>query len=393
MKCKYYGYFLCIILFSIFAGVFLMTGETSLAQQISSSETRIMACYKSDEVKEDVMYILENHFGKYIKEIEKGNILVYTVPGDSYEHIKEDSELARLVRYIEIDHIVHADYQPDDPGYGFQWNMPMIDVDHTWNTVRGDSTVIVALLDSGIDYTHKDLDANVNESLGWDYVNDDADPWDDYGHGTYTGGVICAVTDNGIGVAGMAQVTLMPMKILDENGDGATSDVVDAIYDAGDAGARVINMSFGNYWVSSAMANACNWAYLTKGIILTAAAGNDGSSSKHYPSAYPNVIGVGAVTSAGDRWIWSNTGDNVELMAPGKDVPSTRIGNRYGTSNGTSMAAPHVAGAAALAFSHRPTITNSQLRNLLHRWANDMEDPGFDSLTGYGLLDCWNGNG
>jgi subtilisin family serine protease len=363
MECKYFGYFLCIILLSIFAGAFFLTSETCLAQQISSNETRIMACYKSDEVKEDVMYILENYFGKYIKEIEKGNILVYTVPGDAYEYLKKDPELVNLVRYIEIDHIVHADYQPNDPRYGLQWNMP------------------------------KDLDANVNESLGWDYVNDDADPWDDYGHGTYTGGVICAVTDNGIGVAGMAQATLMPMKVLDENGDGATSDVVDAIYDAGDAGARVINMSFGNYWVSSAMANACNWAYLTKGIVLTAAAGNDGSSSKHYPAAYPNVIGVGAVTSTGNRWLWSNKGDNVELMAPGENVLSTRRGNRYRTSNGTSMAAPHVAGAAALAFSYRPTLTNMQFRNLIHRWANDMEDPGFDTLTGYGLLDCWNGNG
>jgi len=159
-------------------------------------------------------------------------------------------------------------------------------------------------------------------------------------------------------------------------------------------GARgVINMSLGNYGSSSSFGNACAWAHNTMGISVIAAAGNDGVSTKHYPAAYSTVVGVGATYSAGDRWFYSNRGDNVEIMAPGVTVFTTEIGDNYGNATGTSIASPHVAGAAALAYSFRPTFTNSRVQNILFRFADDMGAPGYDDGTGWGLLDCWNANG
>ncbi len=362
----------------------------STAEEQGVERERMIVRYRSEEVKESVMDILESSQSRYIKEIEQGKLLVYTVPPGAYDRLAGDLDLAGLTDYTEKDHIVTAASLPNDPLWKDQWNMRMVDVDYTWDVVRGDPSVLVALLDTGVDYTHRDLDGNVDESLGWDYVNNDNDPQDDNDHGTAVAGIICAEIDNDLGIAGMAQVTLVPMKVLDQYGMGYTSDVIDAIYDAGDAGARVITICFGNYSASSSLQNAVEWAYNTKGIFLTAAAGGDGTSSRYYPAAYPDVVGVGAVDQNGNRTVWSNYGRNVELMAPGVDVITTIPGNGYAFYSGTSMACPHVASAAALAFSFNPGLTNVQVRNILRNWADDIGDPGVDPYTGFGLLDCWN---
>ncbi len=371
---------------SIFGAIFF--SSDILAQPEKDGKVRIIVSYKEDTIKERVVNIIKSYNADFIKEIEQGKLLVYSLPKSEFEMIKNDKRLSNLGVEIEQDHIFKATtYTPNDP-YWPQWNMQLIDVDYTWDIVQGDQGVIVALLDTGVEYTHDDLKTNVDETLGWDYVNNDNDPWDDNDHGTYMAGIIVAEIDNNIGIAGISQVTLMPMKVLDSQGNGWTSDIVDAIYDAGNAGAKVISMSFGSYSWSSSLLNAVNWAY-NNGIVLVAAAGNDGTSSHLYPAAYSNVIGVGAVNSLGQRMSWSNYGDNVEIMAPGNRVWSTKRGNSYGSVSGTSIATPHVAGAAALAFSARPTMTNVQFRNIMHNWADDMDSPGFDQYTGYGLLDLW----
>lgn len=382
-----------VLVFAVLSVLIVLSGAVA-AQNYPGEETRIMVVYSSNDVKFEVMDILDAYSGKFIKEIERGNLFVYSVPTVNLDLMNRDKELGDVIDYFEIDRRVYADHVPNDT-YWPQWNMEMIDVDHTWNVVQGDHSIIVAVLDTGCDYTHVDLAANVDETLGWDYVNNDSDPMDDdpYGHGTLVSGFVCAEIDNNEGIAGMAQITLMPMKVLDSNGTGWTSDIVDAIYDAGDGGANVINMSFGSNWYSGTEATACDWAFNQMNIILTAAAGNDGSNRNHYPAAYPDVIGVGSVNSAGSRSSWSNTGNNVEIMAPGAFVWSTKPGDSYGFGTGTSFSSPHVAGAAALAFSYQPSWPNTRIRGLLFNWADDMEAPGYDNNTGHGLLDCWNQNG
>lgn len=367
-------------------------GCVNAVRAYATDETRILLCYNSEIARSDVMAVMDGYYGSYIKDIPLGRLLVYSVPSDLMGYVRDDRKLAELVEYIEVDRLWYADYTPNDP-YWPQWNMQQIDVDLTWDAVMGDPSVIVALLDTGIDYNHVDLQANVDETLGWDYVNNDSDPWDDNGHGTAVGGVICAEIDNNIGVAGMAQITLMPMKVLNASGTGLTSNIVDAIYDAGNGGANVINMSLGSYGSSSSFANACNWADNTMGISVVAAAGNDGVSTKHYPAAYSSVIGVGAMNSSGGRWWYSNSGDNVEIMAPGVTVFTTGVGDTYGNVTGTSIASPHVAGAAALAYSYNATFSNGRVKNILYHWADDLGAPGYDNLTGWGELDCWNANG
>jgi subtilisin family serine protease len=374
--------------------VLIVLSVAGAAQSYPGEETRIMVVYRSSDVKFEVMDILDAYSGKFIKEIEQGNLFVYSVPTMNLDLMNRDKQLGEVIEYFEIDRRVYADYVPND-SYWPLWNMEMIDVDHTWDVAQGDPSIIVAVLDTGCDYTHVDLAANVDETLGWDYVNNDNDPMDDTadGHGTMVCGIVCAEMDNNEGVVGVSQITLMPMKVLDSNGTGWTSDIVDAIYDAGNWGANVINMSFGSNWYSGSEATACDWAFNQMNIILAAAAGNEGTNRNHYPAAYEDVIGVGSVTSAGTRSTWSNTGDNVEIMAPGAWVRSTTPGDSYGYGLGTSFASPHVAGAAALAFSVRPTWENTRIRGILFNWADDMEAPGYDENTGYGLLDCWNQNG
>ena len=383
-----------VTLFASALSVIMVFSVVSSTRDYSFDETRIIVCYKTEDMKFDAINLLDSYHGRYIKEIEQGRLLVYAIPSDNLDLVRKDQRLSELVEYVELDRRVKADFVPNDT-YWPQWNMEMIDVDLAWDVEQGDHSVIVAVLDTGVDYNHDDLDANVDETLGWDYVNNDPDPWDDdpYTHGTMVSGIICAEIDNSIGISGMAQITLMPMKVLDETGSGWTSDIIDAIYDAGDGGARAMNMSFGSYWFSSSLQTACNWAYDTMGILLAAAAGNDGTTSRLYPAAYDAVVGVGAVNSLGQRMSWSNYGDNVEIMAPGSWIWSTVGGNSYGFVSGTSIASPHVAGFAALAFSFRPQLTAQRIRNVIHLWAEDMGSPGFDTYNGWGLLDCWNGNG
>jgi len=380
-----------VSLLAIVLALLAFSDVASAFEGPAPDETRIIIRYKSEDVKAEVMDIAEAHFGRFIKEIEMGQLLVYSVPTVNLDLLNNDRALSDLVDYVELDRRVHACYTPNDT-YWPQWNMTMVDVDYAWDVVQGDAAILVAVLDTGCDYTHVDLAANVDETLGWDYVNNDSDPMDDESHGTQVSGIICSQIDNNEGIAGMAQVTVMPMKVLDASGSGWTSNIVDAIYDAGNWGANVMNMSYGASWYSSSEANALVWAH-NAGVVLVAASGNEGTSSKSYPAAYNDVLGVGAVNSAGNRMSWSNYGDNVEIMAPGSMVLTPNLGGGYAYVSGTSIASPHVAGAAALGFSFQPTWPNQRIEALLEHWADDMGTPGYDTYNGWGLLDCWNANG
>jgi subtilisin family serine protease len=285
------------------------------------------------------------------------------------------------------------------------------ELDQTWGVLRVGAGVAhestppidgaginVAVIDTGVQYLHEDLIANYRG--GWDFVNNDADPMDDCGHGTHVSGTIAAAR-NGIGVVGVAPaVNLYALKVLSPNGNncsGSLSNIIAAVEWAASHGMHVTNNSYGGSGFSVtadlAFANAA-----AAGVLHVAAAGNGGTCAGTgnvvgYPAGYRSVVAVAATDSSDARACFSSTGPDVEMAAPGVQINSTIKSGGYGSKwNGTSMASPHVAGAAALLFGLGVIDGNGdgritdEVRNILARTAEDLGAPGRDALHGFGLV-------
>ena len=302
-----------------------------------------------------------------------------------------------------------ASFVPNDPRFKEQWNFQMIHVQDAWEKSQGEG-VVVAVIDTGIAYedngefkTVPDL-KGAKFAKGYDFVNDDDHANDDHGHGTHVAGTIAQVTNNGIGVAGIAyKATLMPVKVLDANGSGTSADIADAIRWAADHGAKVINMSLGGGGHSQVMESAVAYAR-KKGVVVVCAAGNGARGTVEYPAAYPGAVAVSAVGPTGELASYSSYGKGLDIAAPGGDkrlrgreedgvlqntiVPSNPGESQYAFFNGTSMATPHASACGALAWSAKPGLTNVQVRNLVNATATDLGDAGRDNTFGYGLVNC-----
>jgi len=257
-----------------------------------------------------------------------------SVPEVAIDALRENPNIT----HVELDSKVYTlDAELDD-----SWGVKRIGagIVHAYNKGTG---VKLVIMDTGIDYTHEDLDANY--AGGYDFVNGDDEPMDDHGHGTHVAGTVAA-EDNDIGVVGVApEAALYALKVLDETGGGYWSDVIAAIQWSVDNGMQVINMSFGGTGTSDVEV-ACQEAY-DAGILLVAAAGNSGNppgkgDNIGDPAGYTSVIAVAATDQNDKRASWSSTGPDLELSAPGVDINSTLLGGGYGEKSGTSMASPHV---------------------------------------------------
>ena len=290
-----------------------------------------------------------------------------------------------LASYIEPNMKVQAQLVPNDPYWGVQWGPKKIEADWAWNTTVGSPSVLVAVIDTGIYYTHADLWANY-VPLGYDWVNNDADPIDDNGHGTHCAGIIAAALNNSEGIAGLGQIRIMAEKVLDSGGGGYWDWIAAGIAHAADQGARIISMSLGGYGDSELLHDAVKYAY-NRGALLVAAAANDNTNTKSYPAAYDEVVAVAATDQSDNKAWFSNWGDWIELAAPGVDIYST-VPWGYEYASGTSMACPHVAGVAALVWSMFPTNTRDWVRLWLRYTADDLGDPGFDVYYGYGRVNA-----
>ena len=304
------------------------------------------------------------------------NAIAAKLPGPAIENIQKNPR----VTYVEMDGEVHTlDTELDN-----SWGVKHIGAGTVHDSGNKGSGVKVAILDTGIDYTHSDLDANYQG--GYDYVNDDAYPMDDNGHGTHCAGIVAA-EDNVEGVVGVApEAHLYGVKVLDNSGSGYGSDLIAGIQWSVNNGIEVISMSLGSDVGSRSLKKACDNAY-SSGVLLVASAGNDGYSpgkgNVDYPARYDSVIAVAATDSNDNRASFSSTGPDVELAAPGVSVYSTIPGN-YDTKSGTSMACPHVAGTAALVIASG----EGDVRQCLKDTADDLGAAGKDNLYGYGLVDA-----
>ncbi len=289
------------------------------------------------------------------------------------------------VDYVEPNFYVQASYVPNDPDWPVQWGPQIIGMETAWDVQLGDRNVLVAVIDTGIDYTHPDLVDNY-VPLGYDFFNNDNDPMDDNSHGTHVAGTIAASISNGVGIAGVANVSVMAEKFLDANGFGSDFDGASAITHAVDQGADILSNSWGGTGYSQLIADAVDYA-ISSGVIVVAAAGNSGSDIISYPAALPGVIGVSATDQNDQLAYFSSYGPVVDIAAPGVDIYSSVIGG-YAYYSGTSMATPHVSGLLALLMSQFPSYTPTQLEELLYSTAVDLGDPGFDQFFGWGRIDA-----
>ena len=306
------------------------------------------------------------------------------------------------VVYAEPNFILSINAIPDDPQftnlYGLDNNAQTtggvidadIDAPEAWDIETG-ANMIVAVIDSGLDYNHVDILGNVwsnsgeianngidddgngyvDDVRGWDFANSDNDPMDDNNHGTHVSGTIAATGNNGVGVTGVNwSARVMPLKFITAAGTGATADAIAAIDYAVANGARIINASWGGSFFSQALFDAI-FAANTAGVLFVAAAGNNGTDNDitpNYPASYdiPNIISVAATDNADALAAFSNFGaTSVDLGAPGVSILSTIPANGYASFSGTSMASPHVAGVAALALSREPTLSAAGLKSAL----------------------------
>lgn len=252
------------------------------------------------------------------------------------------------VEAVEPNGIAHALFVPNDQHYSRQWGAIQMQLPEGWDQTQGSTSVVIAIIDTGIDLDHPDLNDKI--VAGYDFVNHDTVPQDDHYHGTHCAGIAAAETDNRIGVAGVGfNCRLMPIKVLDRNGSGTYAEVAEGVTYAADHGAKVISMSLGGSEPSSALSAAINYAW-NRGVVVVAAAGNYNNTAPVYPAYYTNCIAVAATEETDHRAAFSTYGTWVDVAAPGNNIPST-IPDGYALLSGTSMAAPAVAGLVGLTFS------------------------------------------
>jgi len=337
-----------------------------------------------------------------------GRFDVVDVPeGGNVADLIRDYLASGMVEYAEPNYPRLAAWAPDDPAYPLQWHLDAVNAEGAWDVQRGGaSDVVVAVLDTGVAYETYDVFTQAPDLAGtlfvpgWDFINGDAHPNDDNGHGTHVCGTVAQTTNNGIGVAGLAfGVSVMPVKVLDASGSGTVATLADGIYYAVDHGAHVINLSLSGSGTSQTEAAAIAYAY-DHGVTVVCAAGNKYTSGNptQYPAAYDSTIAVGATTVNQTRASYSNTGDYIDVVAPGGDatlgvLQQTFAKPNYGTFDnnyyyGTSMACPHVSATAALLLSENRSLTPDAVRNALESTAVDLGPAGWDASYGHGLLDA-----
>ena len=351
--------------------------------------------------------------GTRVREFRDIQAEYWKIKGLSVEDAVARLERDPRVEYAQPNYVLYALEIPNDPRFPDLWGLNNtgqtggtadadIDAAEAWDVFTGSSDVLVAVIDSGVDYTHPDLAANmwlnpgeiagngidddgngfIDDMRGYDFANNDADPMDDNDHGTHCSGTIGGVGNNGVGVTGVNwDVTIMALKFLTAGGTGSTAAAISCIEYATDMGVDVMSNSWGGGPYDAAMEAAIEAANQAD-IFFVAAAGNSGTdndSGPHYPSNYPNanVISVMATDHTDVRvnepgWWASNYGaTTVDIAAPGLHIWSTTPGNTYQDFSGTSMATPHVAGALAMLRGRFPNISVADGKNLLMTVGND----------------------
>jgi subtilisin family serine protease len=331
---------------------------TSGSGAASTATTRILVKFSPTATAADRASALSAVSATDVGTVRDLDVHVLSVPASAADKVITALSHRADVTYAEPDATTEATQTPNDPGWTAQWDLAKVNAPAAWDKTTGSSSVVVAVLDSGVDFTHPDLQGRF--VAGYDFIDNDTDPTDQYGHGTSIAGILGASSNNAIGLAGTCWTCMiMPVRVLDANGSGTYSTLSNGITWATDHGASVISMSLVGSADSSTLHSAVQYAH-NHGVVLVAAAGNAGNSTLTYPASYPEVIGVAGTQSNDTLYTWSSYGSWVKVAAPGCDY-TTLMGGGYGTACGTSSSTPIVAGIAGLAKSVQPSATNAQI--------------------------------
>jgi subtilisin family serine protease len=367
-----------------------------------------------------------------LDELGQLGIMLLSVPeGQELEKI-EDLKRNPLVEYAEPNYIVQIadtsvaephhnlrapDVIPNDPYFPSQWNLHKIRAPAAWQITTGSDRIIVAFVDSGVDLDHPELkdkiwtnpgeipdneiddDGNgfVDDVRGWDFVNWDSEPQDDYGHGTFVAGTIAAETNNGILIAGVSWgAEIMAIKVFNREGGGEVYHINGGVLYAADNGAKIIHISgyVRSFAYSNAMQNVVNYAH-SQGALVVAGSGDPRDNNPfppdayQYPAALDYVVSVAATDRYDERWSDSTYNDMVDVAAPGVGIWSFVPGEYYPWSwSSTGLAAAHVSGLAALIWSVNPHLTHDQVEDIITSTAVDLGEPGWDEYFGWGRIDA-----
>jgi len=318
-----------------------------------------------------------------IVQWEANPTVVYMEPNYTYE--KQTDDPRKDIIFAQED-LMQADL-PNDELYDFyQWNLKQLNLESAWSQTKGKQGVPVAIIDSGIDPEHHDLEERIVQ--GYNAFEDNEAFFDDNGHGTHVAGIFGAVTNNESGIAGVTwNNPLLAVKVLDDEAIGDSFSIAKGIRWATDHGAKVINLSLGDEHNSEVMHEAIKYAY-DRDVVLIAATGNEGVETPMFPAGYPEVLAVGSTNEKLERSFYSNYGKHTDVTAPGEHIPSTFIGDQYVMMSGTSMSSPHVAGVAALIRSQNEDLTNEEVYERIRNTAEDLGPKGFDHYYGYGIANA-----
>lgn len=415
--------------------IFALIGAYQDRKQPEFVEGELIIKWKSEITAEAIPDILSATGAQVVKEFPGVGVQVVKLPETlSVEKAVKEFKARGEIAFAEPNYIVHTFGVPNDPDFSKCWGLNNtgqtggkadadIDAPEAWDVQTGSDTVLIGIVDTGIDISHPDLANNIytnpgedawtnpndprtgngkdddgngkiDDWKGWNFISETNDARDDNVHGTHVAGTIGAVGNNGNGVVGVNwQTRLVPLKFLSASGSGTTSDAIEAIIYAADMGVKILNNSWGGGGESQALRDAISYAG-NKGVLFVVAAGNDGVNidiDPTYPASYdlPNILCVAASDHNDERALWNSTnggnggcgldcggnggstppGSNygataVDLAAPGKNIYST-VPDGYDTLSGTSMATPHVAGLAGLVWAKFPNLTHVQVKQRL----------------------------
>ena len=375
--------------FSLFALLFLSSTiaqmDFAIAEKLPEKHApdRLLVKFKPGTSKNNQDEIFKQNGVSVIDEISQIDVKVLKVAELSLEKVYAALSKHSSVEYVEKDWMFEPAIIPNDPEFSKQWHLSMINAPTAWDTSTGSSSLPVAILDTGVDPNHPDLAGKLVS--GYNFYNNNNDWSDVCGHGTKVAGSAAAITNNAAGVAGVTwDNPIIPIKITDSNCWGYYYTMIKGIIHAADNGARAANISF-IIFNGNALTDAAKYMY-DKGGWVVAAGGNTGKFEDY--SDNPYIISVGATSSSDTVTSFSSYGPYIDLTAPGSAIYTTSNGGSYGYASGTSFSSPITAGLVSLLFSANPSLTPSQVFDILKTTSVDLGTPGYDQNYGWGRIDA-----
>ena len=348
---------------------------------------RILVKPKNGVAESTVQATFAKHGAAEHHAIKQLNVRVVNVHPNQLENVLAALQNDPNVEFAEKDAVASVKMTPNDPYFTSEWHLTDISAPQAWDLCTGASGVVIAVLDTGIDLTHPDLQGKILP--GFNYVSSNNNVADDNGHGTWVAGTAAADGNNGTGVSSVAWANkILPIKVADSTGYAYYSSIASGINYAADHGARVINISIAGTTSSSTLQNAVNYAW-GKNVVIVCAAGNAGNSTPEYPAACTYCVAVSALEPGDTLAGWSCYGSYVTVCAPGDGIITTDMNGGYATVAGTSFASPIVAGVAALIASANPSLSNAQIVSILKSTATDLGTAGYDIYYGYGKVNAY----